>query len=270
MNVKKVVILIITLFFFLLIIAFPTCIYAVSSFSSINVEELDLSRLDQNKIDTLKSTIEALSQELNPAPPPEATESPKNEEDEEEININEVLKIYSELSKVLSNKDLEKFIEDNTVPLSNAGFSQDLLDLSIKLFRTFDADTIIEIAKQDLNANKIFASYQKGDSIDEIAISIIDNTSISTSIKIAIKLLFANGFFRLIFMLFIVVAIYSVIVTGFIFKKADKKIWSTAIPIYRDIIHLRLCNFSPWLLLLVFIPFIGWLALMSIAVIRKI
>ena len=67
----------------------------------------------------------------------------------------------------------------------------------------------------------------------------------------------------------ILISIYSIFITGLIFKKANKSSFITLIPIYRDIVHLKICNLSPWLLLLLFIPFIGWLMLVAVAIIAR-
>ena len=99
--------------------------------------------------------------------------------------------------------------------------------------------------------------------------SIINNTSTADKIKIVSKLVFSNKYVRTCFTVFIILAIYSVFVTGFIFRKASKPSFATCIPLYRDIIHLKICNFSPWVLLLLFVPVVGWLALLAIAIISK-
>ena len=228
MNIKKFVTLFIILFSIIFVII-PS--YASeteptpSAIASINIEELDLSRIDQTKIDDLKSSIEDLR--LNHSDSGLNTGSYPNRinEDDKTINVNEVIEIYKELSGIISNKDMIYFIEDNKVQLTNAGFGENLLDMSISLFKTFDANTIIDIAQNDLNINKILASYETGDSIDSIFIYIIDNTPPSTTLKITFKLLFANSFFRLFFAFLIVIGIYSVFITGLIFKKANKKVY---------------------------------------------
>lgn len=268
MNVKKFILFIVILFSIIFLI-FPSCSFASSVFTSINIDDLDYSRIDKNKVNYLKNTIQNLKEEGNKIINSEEVPV-NNKEGAKTVATEEVLKTYKEISNVISNKDFAEFIQDNKDVLSNAGISESLLDASIKVFNTFDADTVIDIAENDLNINKLLVSYENGGSVDDIIISIIDNTTVPTTIKITFKLFFANGFFRLLFALLVVTGIYSIFITGFIFKKAEKKLFCTFIPIYRDIIHLKLCNFSPWLLLLVFIPFIGWLALMSIAVIRKI
>ena len=67
----------------------------------------------------------------------------------------------------------------------------------------------------------------------------------------------------------LVIAIYSLFITALIFKKAGKNSFATIIPIYRDILHLKICHLSPWLLLLAFIPVLGWIMLIAVAIIAR-
>ena len=54
-----------------------------------------------------------------------------------------------------------------------------------------------------------------------------------------------------------------------IYKKAHKKAWAPFIPIYRNIVMLKICGMSPWWLLLLFVPIIGWLLLFVVNVASK-
>ena len=192
-----------------------------------------------------------------------------NSVDVNAIDMDEVVQVYEELSKVVSNKDIANFIDDNKQALTKAGANEKLLTTSSTLLKTFDADAVIDIMQNDLDVNELFNSYKNGASLESILMGVLKSTSTSAKIRIAFKLLFANPKVRLFFALLIVVAVYSVIVTGLIFKKVGKSPYMTIIPVYRDIIHLKICNFSPWVLILVFIPIIGWLALASIAIISR-
>ncbi len=195
----------------------------------------------------------------------------QNEDKKAEIksaNVESILNLYEELSKVLTNEEMATFLENNKSTLSKAGISKSMLNTSISMLKNFDTSTVVDIVRNDLNINEIAKNSKEGATADSILKSAIKKAPITDKVKIICKLLFSNGYFRLLFALMIVLAVYSVIVTSFIFKKAKKPYYATYIPIYRDIIHLELCNFSPWLLILVFIPFIGWLALAAISVVR--
>lgn len=260
----------------IILFVFPSFVSASPAFNSIDINSLNFNSIDASKIDNLKSTLENLANsDYNSTSAFENVDKNdiKNKDvnaiDVNSIDMNEVAGIYKELSEVISNDDIANFIDDNKKTLSEAGANEKLLSTSSTLLKTFDADAVIDIMQNDLDVNKILESYKNGESLESILIGIMKNTNTSTKIKIACKLLFSNDYFKLVFILFVVVVIYSVIITGLIFKKIGKPSFITLIPIYRDIIHLKMCNFSPWLLILIFIPIIGWLALMAIAVVSR-
>ena len=276
MKKYKKIIIILTLISAILFIS-PNHISASSFFNSIDVNSLNLNSIEKSKIEGLKNTIGNIKEKdytsagaLENIDKNEIKNGNINSVNVNEINIDEVIGVYEDLSKVISNEDIAKFIDDNKETLTKAGADENLLQTSSTLLKTFDADTVIDIVQNDLDINELLDIYKNGGSIDDILKSVMQSTSTTDKIKIITKLLFSNGYFKLIFALIIVVAIYSIFITSYIFKKAGKPGYATVIPIYRDIIHLKICNFSPWLLLLIFVPIIGWLALASIAILRKI
>lgn len=177
-----------------------------------------------------------------------------NSIDTNSINIKEITSIYKNLSEIVSNEDIADFIKDNSKVLTDAGMPKETLSASEKLLRTFDANTIATIVESDLDLNKLMNMYKNGDSIDKIIASIITDTSIKTKVDLAMKLVFSNFYTRFALFCLILLIIYSVFITGIIFKKAGRKSFITLIPLYRDIVHLKICHLSPWLLILLFIP----------------
>ena len=243
------IIVLLALSIFLLII--PNCTFASSVLESIDINNLDLTGIDASKLSDIENKMEELSKAS-------ATS-----------NIDAMLKIYEELSKIITNEELATFIDNNKSTLANAGLSKNLLSTSSSLLKNFDTETIIDIVRNDLDIDNVIANSKEGLSSNDIVRNAIKNTPTFDKIKIISKLVFSNGYFKLLFALCIVLAIYSVIITSFIFKKAKKPYWATYIPIYRDIIHLKLCNFSPFVLILLFVPIIGWFALLAIGVVGK-
>lgn len=271
----KTTILIITILVIVLFI-FPSFVSAASIFNSIDINSLNFNSIDSSKINSLKNSLENIatsnyisSNAIENIDKNAIANGDINSVDVNAVDIDEIAEVYKELSDVISNEDIANFIDDNKKALSEAGANEKLLSTSSTLLKTFDADAVIDIMQNDLDINKILQSYKNGESLESILLGIMKNTSTGAKIKIACKLLFSNDYFKLVFAFLVVVIIYSVIITGLIFKKVGKPAFSTLIPIYRDIIHLKMCNFSPWLLILVFIPIIGWLALMAIAVISR-
>ena len=67
----------------------------------------------------------------------------------------------------------------------------------------------------------------------------------------------------------IVLAIYRTLLRCVIYKKAHKKAWAPFIPVYRNVVMLKICNMSPWWLLLLLVPVVGWIILWIVSVASK-
>lgn len=247
---------------FVIFIILPTSVFASSIFSSIDIDDLNFSSINKNKVDDFKHTIETLGQSIS-------STSDNTDVSKVTIDAKNIINFYDELTKVVPSNEISNFIDDNKEVFIKAGLNQNVLDSISTLFRTFNSDALIDIAQNDLDLDKILKFDENGFTVDDILSSVIKNTSTSTKINITLKLLFNNNFFRMAFALLIAASIYSVYITSLIFKKAGKAPYITLIPIYRDMVHLKLCNFAPWLIILLLIPFLGWLALMAIAVVGR-
>ncbi len=251
--------------------------FAMSSIlNNINLNNLDLNSIDESKIDDLKDVLENIdtnsldsSSIINDIDKSEIASGNLNSIDVNDISINEVISLYNQVSDVISNEELANLIKDNSELLTDAGISSEALSASETLLRTFDADAVIDIIQNDLDLDELLTMYKNGASLTDILTSVINETSLQTKINIVYKLLFSNFYVRLAFVVLIFVAIYSIFITSIIFNKAGKPKFATIIPIYRDVLHLKICGLSPWLLLLVFIPILGWLMLAAVAIIGR-
>ena len=244
--------------------------------NNFDVNSLNLNSIDKSKINDLKDVLENIdvnsldsSAIINEIDKSEIVSGNLNSIDTSDINIDEVIDIYDQLSDVISNEEIADLIKDNSELLTDAGVSEEALSVSETMLRTFDSDAVIDIVQNDLDLDKLLDMYKNGASLSEILTSVITETSLQTKISIISKLLFSNLYFRIALVGLIFVIIYSVFITSIIFDKAGKGKFGAIIPIYRDIIHLKVCGLSPWLLLLVFIPILGWLMLLAVAIIGR-
>lgn len=193
-----------------------------------------------------------------------------NSIDTSTVDTKEIIDIYSELSDVISNEEIADLIKDNKELLTEAGVNSEILSTSETMLRTFDSDAIIDIAQNsELDINKLLDMYKNGASLEEILSTIMNETSMQAKINILLRLLFSIALVRIILIVLLIIAIYSIFITSFIFKKAGKHGFATLIPIYRNVVHLKVCGLSPWLLLLIFIPVLGWLMLFAVAIIGR-
>lgn len=51
-----------------------------------------------------------------------------------------------------------------------------------------------------------------------------------------------------------------------VFEKAERRGWAALVPIYNNVVMLQIVGMSPWLVLLVFVPFVGQLALFIVMI----
>lgn len=275
---KKYVRFIVFSFVVLLLVSCTVSFAAPSpeKIKNISVNDINLKSIDKNKVDDLKKVLDnidiksldtsAIVDDINKS---EVANGNLNSINTDAINMKEVIGIYDELSSVISNEEIADLIKDNKKVLTEAGVSKDALNVSEKMLRTFDSKAVIDIVQNDLDIDKLMEMYKKGASLEEILTTLLTETSLKTKLSIASKLLFSNRYVKTFMVILVIIAIYSIFITSFIFRKAGKQGFATLIPIYRDIVHLKICGLSPWLLLLVFIPIIGWLALMAVAIIGR-
>lgn len=195
----------------LLILLFPYMHLAASNMTSIDVNTLDLNRISPDKIQDLKNTMQNLSIDQNKV---NSNELDKNTSEK-------IIEIYKDLSSVVSNEEIADLIEDNKEILSNAGINKGILSSTSNMLKTFDPDTVIDIMENDIDIDEIIEKSESSSTQDMI-VSALQNTSTVTKVKVFFKLLLSNGYFRLVFAFLVVLMIYSVFISGILFKKASK------------------------------------------------
>ncbi len=265
---------------FCLIIALLILIPSVSSLAlsssmikNININALDLNSIDESKKDDLKKALSNIEEKLSESEikeiVSEVNKVSNNTVNTNSVNMDTFLDIYNELSNVVSNEEIANLIEDNSNLLNRAGMSDSALSAAESIFRNFDTDAIVDVVKNDLDMDEIVSLYNNDASLEDIMSSVITGTSMQAKINIIFKLLLSNKYVKGTLIILLIVAVYSIFVTALIFKKAGKHAFATIIPIYRDVVHLKVCHLSPWLLLLVLIPILGWIMLLAVAIIAR-
>lgn len=251
--------------------------FAVSSkIKNFDVNDINLDSVDKSKVNELKEVLKDIDVNslnsaaiVNDIDKSEIASGNLNSINTDAIDVDEALDIYDKLSDVISNEEIADLIKDNSELLTEAGISEEALSASETVLRTFDSDAVIDIVQNDLDLDKIIDMYKSGASLSEIISSVLSETSLETKLNIVSKLLFSNLYIRIAIVVLIFVAIYSIFITSIIFGKAGKSRFGAIVPIYRDVLHLKVCGLSPWLLLLVFLPVIGWLMLIAVAILGR-
>lgn len=181
--------------------------------------------------------------------------------DVENLDMSQMLKAYQELTQNYSNEELAEIIQENSEELQEKGVSKEIIDTGTKLLENIDEKQLNKILTEDLDLNKIQEEIESGVQPETIIKNLNEEMTVGEKVNIGVKLLLTLNIIKNIFIIGIVLLVYQIIIRYFIFRKAGKHGFASIIPIYRDVVMLDICGLSPWLLLFVFLPIIGWLIL---------
>lgn len=186
-----------------------------------------------------------------------------------DIDITKLVTEYEELSKEYTNDEIADFIEENKYELKKRGISSDVVSAGTQVLRTMEPEKVTKILKEDIKIDEVKEKLDQGYTTSEVIEDVTTALSTKEKISIGVKLLFANKIFKTIVTLLGILAIYSIILRWKIFKKAGKHGFSAIIPIYRDIVYFKVCSISPWVILLILLPIIGWLILAVLKIVSR-
>ena len=188
--------------------------------------------------------------------------------DPENITTDDILEIYDELSNKYTNEELADALEAYSGELKKAGVDEEALKTGEAILRTTDEKELKSIIK-DTDFNEIKAEIENSMKSGNSTNSTGDTSSTKATIVILTRVLLANKIVKAILVICILLSIYMIIVRWFLYKKAGKHGWAAIIPIYRDVVWLKIAGISPWFLLLILLPVIGWIALAIIFIVSK-
>ena len=185
------------------------------------------------------------------------------------IDITDAIKMYQDLSKNYSNDQIADAIEDNKQILEEKGIDESLIDSGTTFLRAVDGEKLNEILTENIDVNDIEEQIQEGSTPAEILDNVQQKMSVNDKISLGVDLFFAFWIVKVAIVIFIILAIYNIIIRWRIFSKARKHAWASLIPIYRDVVMYKVCGITPWVLLLLIVPVIGWFILAIINIYSK-
>ena len=151
--------------------------------------------------------------------------------------------------------------EQNNVKMDN-------IDSVTNLLKIVDTNKLNKIVSQ-IDVNEISAKIENGENIQAILNSITGTMTPVEKVNFVMDILLSAQIVKAIAIILIVLFIYRTLLRCVIYKKAGKKAWAPFIPIYRNVVMLKICGMSPWWLLLLLIPVIGWILLFVVSVASK-
>ena len=185
------------------------------------------------------------------------------------VDIYDVLQAYKDLSEKYSNQEIADAIEENKDLLEEQGISANVIDSGTSVLRSIDEKQLNKILSEDINIDEIQQQLEEGVSPTEILNNIQLELTTTDKLSLGLNLIMAFTIVKILVWVFVILAIYNIIVRWRIYKKAGKHGWAAIIPIYRDVVMYKVCDVSPWFLLLLLVPVIGWFILMIINIYTK-
>lgn len=187
----------------------------------------------------------------------------------ENLDIYDVLQIYKDLSEDYSNEEIASEIEKNKELLVEKGISENVIDSGTNVLKSVDEKQLNKILSEDINIDEIQKQLEEGKNPSEILNDIEKDMTPTDKLSLGINVIMAFSIVKTIMWVIVVLIIYNIIVRWRIYKKAGKNGWASLIPIYRDIVMYKISDVSPWVLLLLLVPVVGWFALAIINIYTK-
>lgn len=175
--------------------------------------------------------------------------------DTSNLNVADILNAYDELSKKYSNKEIATMIEENKLEVKKAtGLSEDAITTGTDFLRNTSEEDLRNIIN-DLDINEIQSKLDQGYTTSEI---IKDMLTPTKAAELGTKVLLANKNVQISLTVLAIETLFIIIVRWIIYKKAGRHGWAVLIPIYTNVTYLKVCGMSPWWLLLLLVPVVGW------------
>lgn len=189
--------------------------------------------------------------------------------DKGNIDITKVITEYEKLTQEYTNDEIADMIEKNKDKLEEKGISSDVVSAGTQVLRTMDEESVTKILKEDIKIDEVKEKLEDGYTPNEVINYVTKNLTTKEKVNIALKLLFANKYFKIVVIIISVIMLYSIILRWIIFSKAGRHGFAAIIPIYRDVVYFKICSISPWVILFILLPIIGWLILAVLKIVSK-
>lgn len=190
--------------------------------------------------------------------------------DPTDASLTELIVKYDELTETYTNQDIAEMIKQNkTKIMREVGVDEEVIDTATGVLRSLDTEETKRILKEDLNLDEIQEKLEQGYTVNEVVRDIENSLTLADQARIAFKLMLASSIIKTTLMVSLAFGIYMIIVRWVMYNKAGRHGWAAIIPIYNNVTYLKVCGLSPWLLLLLLVPVIGWIILALVGIIAR-
>lgn len=178
------------------------------------------------------------------------------------------INLYVEASEVYSNNEIAELIEENKEELVQNGVSEQDVNSITTVLKNVDTVQLRKVLNQ-INIDEIALKIEDGESLQEIFQETMDNMSTTEKVSLIANMLLSAYVIKKVLWVLLIIFIYRTLLRCVIYRKAGKRAWAPFIPIYRNVVMLKICKMSPWWLLLLLVPVVGWIILWIVCVASK-
>lgn len=182
--------------------------------------------------------------------------------------LSDVIELYTNLTESYSNEQIADMIDDCKGNLSEYGVPEENLDSVTTVLRNLNTTQTKEVLDK-ININEISQKLSNGESIQTIINDIMQSMTATEKVDLVVSILLSANIIRTVLIVLLVIFVYRTLLRCVIYKKAGKHAWAQFIPIYRNVVMLKICGMSPWWLLLLLVPIVGWIGLWLVSVASK-
>lgn len=182
--------------------------------------------------------------------------------------LSDVIELYTNLTESYSNEQIADMIDDCKGNLSEYGVPEENLDSITTVLRNLNTTQTKEVLDK-ININEISQKLSNGESLQTIVNDIMQSMTATEKVDLVVSILLSANIIRTVLIVLLVIFVYRTLLRCVIYKKAGKHAWAPFIPIYRNVVMLKICGMSPWWLLLLLVPIVGWIGLWFVSVASK-
>ena len=160
-------------------------------------------------------------------------------------NLSDAINIYKQMSERYTNEEIVSILENSKNKIENNDEVKSNIDSICKILKTFDQDKLNDIIDK-IEIDQVLSEMEGGATLLQVIEKATSNMSATEKVNLMVSILWSANILRTIFIVIVIFEIYKILVRCVIYKKAGKHAWASIIPIYRNVVMLKICGMNPW------------------------
>lgn len=182
--------------------------------------------------------------------------------------LSQTFELYTQITETYTNDEIVKMIEQNKDELKANNVKMESLDNITKVLKSVETAQLRSVISQ-IDVDEMATKIRNGANAQELIQEITKKMTTTEKIDFVMTMLSSIHILKTILISILILFVYRTLLRCVIYKKAGKHAWAPFVPIYRNVVMLKICGMSPWWLLLLLIPVVGWVLLFVVSVASK-